>query len=386
MRHPAFKTLLFVLTFAALSVAMDSQVLAASTNHTIAKQAIMIDYDTGMVLFEKSAHVKMPTSSMSKVMTAYVVFEALKDGRLRLDTELPVSEKAWRKGGSKMFVEVGDRVAVEDLLQGVLVQSGNDATIVLAEGLAGSEDNFAAMLNDTALKLGMKDSHFMNASGWPDPDHYSTAHDLALLAMKIYQNFPEHYSIFSEKEFTYNNIKQPNRNPLLYRDIGVDGLKTGHTEAGGYGLMATGTRNGRRVFLVVNGLPSEKDRAQEGARLIEWGLRGFENKVLFKQGEAIGEAKVAFGKEETVALTVDEDIFITIPSTLRNDLDVTIQYQGPLVAPVKGGQEIGKLIVKIPRGETLEYAVKTQGSVKKIGFFSSLIMKIKFKLGMAQDY
>lgn len=369
-----------LLLFAVIVIASDAA--NAQLNSTSAKQALLMDYDTGMILYEKNAHQKMPTSSMSKVMTMYMVFEALRDGRLLMDTKLPVSEKAWRKGGSKMFVEVGKRVAVEDLVRGVIIQSGNDATIVLAEGLAGSEDDFAKALTQKAKELGMNDSNFKNASGWPDPDHYSTARDLATLAYHIISDFPEYYSFYSEKEFTYNNIKQPNRNPLLYRNIGADGIKTGHTEDGGYGLIGSGTRHGRRVILVVNGLPSEKDRAQESARLLEWGLRGFENFDLFAKGESVAKAQVALGKSETVPLQIKEAIKVTLPSSIKNDLKVQVRYNGPLQAPVKAGAEVGKLLVTIPRGKTIEYPLVAASSVDKVGFFSIFIANAKAKLGM----
>ncbi|HOO82296.1 MAG TPA: D-alanyl-D-alanine carboxypeptidase family protein, partial [Alphaproteobacteria bacterium] len=203
----------------------------AASIETKAKQAIVVDYETGTVLLSKNMDEQMPTSSMSKVMTMYAVFDSIKNGQISLNDTLPVSEKAWRMGGSKMFVEVDKRVKVEDLIRGVIVQSGNDATVVLAEGLAGSENAFANMINDKATGLGMKNSHFVNASGWPDPEHYSTARDLATLGRAIIHDFPDYYKYYMEKEFTYNNIKQTNRNPLLYRNIGADGIKTGHTEA-----------------------------------------------------------------------------------------------------------------------------------------------------------
>ncbi len=353
---------------------------AAETGHTTAKQAIMIDYDTGMVLFEKNADEKMPTSSMSKVMTMYMVFEALKDKRLSLDTKLPVSEKAWRKGGSKMFVEVGDSVTVEDLIRGVIVQSGNDATIVLAEGLAGTEEAFADGLNAKAAALGMTNSHFVNASGWPDPDHYSTARDLSTLAKAIIHNFPDRYPYFAEKEFTYNNIKQPNRNPLLYRNIGADGLKTGHTEVGGYGLIGSGERNGRRTILVINGLPNDKARAQESARLIDWGLRGFENVKLFSAGETVTNAKVVMGKAEQVPLMLENDLTVTVPIAVRNDLKVQAIYSGPLVAPVEKGQQVGTLQIEVPRIGTFEAPLLAADTVNKLGFFASTLAKAKLML------
>ena len=372
------RSLSFFAVLAVVLIAGLASVQASPYNHSAAKQAILIDFETGMILFEKNADEKMPTSSMSKVMTMYAVFEALRDGRITLDATLPVSEKAWRKGGSKMFVEVGKRVAVEDLIRGVIIQSGNDATIVLAEGLSGTEDSFADLLNTTAQRLGMDDSHFMNASGWPDPNHYSTARDLAKLAKALIVNFPEYYHYYSEKEFTYNNIKQRNRNPLIYRDMGADGIKTGHTEVGGYGLMASGERDGRRVLLVVNGLEDEKARAQEGARLLEWGLKGFENLTLFQSGETVEVADVAMGKQETVPMVLEDDLLVTLPVTLKNDLDVSVSYKTPLVAPVQAGDEVGTLTVKIPRGETLEIPLVAGDDVPEIGLFKKIFVKLKY--------
>lgn len=353
----------------------------AQTDYTVAKQAYMIDYDTGTVLLSKNANEHMPTSSMSKAMSMYLVFEALRDGRLSLDTKLKVSEKAWRKGGSKMFVNVGDMVKVNDLIQGVLVQSGNDAVIVLAEGLAGTEDAFAAALNEKAKELGMNDSHFMNASGWPDPGHYSTAHDLAILAHHLISDFPEDYHYFSEKEFTYNNIKQGNRNPLLYRDIGADGLKTGHTEIGGYGLMASGKRDGRRVVLVLNGMADKRTRAQEGARLLEWGLRGFKNYDLFKAGEEVTDAKVAMGQADTVPLVLHKDMKVTVPLNMKNDLKVEAVYDGPLVAPIKKGDKVGTLKVTIPRSDqVMEEPLYAGADVAQKGAVGMFFAKAKFLL------
>ncbi|MCB9995679.1 MAG: D-alanyl-D-alanine carboxypeptidase [Rhodospirillales bacterium] len=357
--------------------------LAADINQTPAKQAIIMDYETGMILYEKSADSQMPTSSMSKVMTMYLVFEALKNGQLSLDSKLPVSEKAWRKGGSKMFVEVGNEVAVEDLIRGVIVQSGNDATIVLAEGVAGTEEAFADALNIKAEKLGMANSHFMNASGWPDPDHYSTAKDLAIMAAAIIRDFPDYYHYYSEKEFTYNNIKQPNRNPLLYRNIGADGVKTGHTEIGGYGLIGSGERNGRRVVMVLNGLPDDKARAQEGARLLDWGLRSFDNMKLFAAGETVDHAKVAMGKTPEVSMVTEQDVIISLPKTVKNDLKVEAVYEGPLKAPIKKGDRIGTLRVHVPRVSDFELPLVAGENVEPMGFFAAALAKARIKLSGA---
>lgn len=369
----------FVALLTAFIMLFGAPVMAQSVVETSAKQAIIIDYDTGTVLMKKNADERMPTSSMSKVMTMYMVFEALKAGTIQMDDTFLVSEKAWRKGGSKMFVEVNKRVAVEDLIRGVIIQSGNDATIVLAEGLSGSEDAFAHAMTAKAKELGMENSNFTNASGWPDPMHYSTARDLATLGKRIIKDFPEYYSIYSEKEFTYNKITQKNRNPLLFRNMGADGIKTGHTEAGGYGLIGSGVSpEGRRVVLVVNGLASEAERAQESARLLEWALQGFANKTAFTAGQNVTEASVAYGKRDNVPLQVKEDVILTLPKVSATELKVEAVYNGPLIAPIAKGDQVGTLHVSVPgREQVREIPLLAAQDVKAKGFFAKTIAKAK---------
>lgn len=349
---------------------------AAPPVSTAAKQAIVVDYDTGAVLFEKNADERMPTSSMSKVMTMYAVFQDLKNGALSLGDTLPVSEKAWRKEGSKMFVEVGKQVKVEDLIRGVIVQSGNDATIVLAEGLSGSEDAFANRINEIAAGLGMTNSHFMNASGWPDPDHYSTARDLSILARSLMENFPNYYHYYGEQEFTYNNIKQANRNPLLYRNMGADGVKTGHTEAGGYGLIGSGKRMGRRVIVVVNGLPDEKSRAQESAKLLDWGLDHFENKTLFEAGRVVTQVPVFMSKESVINAVLNDKLFATVPKGQGDDLEKVVTLKS-LEAPVMQGAEVGTLTIKIPGQPDESFPLYAETPATRLGFFAGLLVKLK---------
>ncbi|MDP6345602.1 MAG: D-alanyl-D-alanine carboxypeptidase family protein [Alphaproteobacteria bacterium] len=262
---------------------------AGALVETPAKQAMLIDHATGTVLFAKNAEQPMPPSSMSKLMTLYLLFERLAGGGLTMEDEFPVSEKAWRMGGSKMFVEIGKRVKVGDLVRGIVVQSGNDACIVVAEGIGGDETSFASLMNEKARELGLLDSHFVNASGWPDPDHVMSARDLARLAGALIDKFPQYYDLFAEKSFTFNKIRQGNRNPLLYKNIGADGLKTGHTRAAGYGLVASAVRKGRRLTLVVNGLTSVNQRSRESERLLTWGFREFGSYALFKAGEVVAE-------------------------------------------------------------------------------------------------
>jgi D-alanyl-D-alanine carboxypeptidase (penicillin-binding protein 5/6) len=355
---------------------------AIGITDTSAEQAYIIDFDTGQVLLAKNEDERMPTSSMSKVMTMYMVFDALKSGRIALDSELEVSEKAWRMGGSKMFVEVGKKVKVEDLIRGVIIQSGNDATIVLAEGLAGSEEAFSALMTQKAKALGMKNSNFVNASGWPDDNHYSTAKDLSILASALVRDFPEYYKYYSEMEFEFNGIKQGNRNPLLYRNIGADGIKTGHTEAAGYGLIGSGKKDGRRVIMVVNGLDSMQDRATESRRLFTLALNSFENVKLYSKGETVEVAPVSMGKQPSVPLAVEDDIIVTILKMSRDQLEVETIYTKPFLAPVQAGQRIGKLKLSIPgTPEPLEYDLLTASSVEELGFFAKLLAKGKMAIG-----
>lgn len=378
---PFLRTLALTVFMLAVSIASASAQIDQTTS---AEQAILVDAQTGAVLLEKNANEKMPTSSMSKTMTMYMLFEALKQGRVQLDTKFVISEKAWKKGGSKMFIEVGDEVKVEDLIQGVVVQSGNDAAIAVAEGLAGSEEVFAQSATRRAHELGMTHSNFANASGWPDENHYSTARDLAILAFRIITDFPEYYHYFSEKEFTYNDIKQDNRNPLLYRNMGVDGIKTGHTEDGGYGLMASGVRDGRRLILVVNGLENEQARASEPARLLEWGFGAFENVMLYQKGDTVENAEVWLGESETVPLVIDEDLLVTVPKAARSKMKVTVRYEGPLAAPVAQGQKVGTLRIEIPGMETLERDLIVGSDVPELGIVPKTLAKARYFILGAQ--
>jgi D-alanyl-D-alanine carboxypeptidase (penicillin-binding protein 5/6) len=341
--------------------------LRAGALETAGRQAIIVDYQTGTVLFEKNADEPMAPASMSKLMTVYLVFEQLKSGRISMEDTLPVSEKAWRKGGSKMFVEVNSQVKIADLLRGIIVQSGNDACIVVAEGLAGSVPAFAELMNKKARELGLTGSHFVNASGWPDPEQKMTARDLAVLAKRIIQDFPEYYEIFSEKEFTYNGIRQGNRNPLLYRNMGADGLKTGHTEESGYGLTASAERNGRRVILVVHGLGGMQERADESARLIEWAFREFANYEFVKAGETIATAPVWLGESETVPLVVEEDLTVTLPRGDRDKVRVVARFDGPVPAPIEAGQVIGELEISAPGIEPRVVPLLAGAPVERLG-------------------
>lgn len=331
-----------------LFLVVSGLVAPAQAFETTARQAILVDDTTGVVLFEKNADELMPPSSMSKIMTVYMVFERLRDGSLEMSNELPVSERAWRMGGSKMFIDVGSRVRVDDLLRGVIVQSGNDAAVALAEGLSGSEEAFGDAMTERAHALGMTNSTFRNASGWPDPEHLTTARDLALLARQIVDHFPEYYPLFSETAFEYNGISQGNRNPLLYKNIGADGLKTGHTAAAGYGLTASAVRDGRRLILVVNGFESVNVRSQDAERLLDWGFRETRNYQLVGAGEAVVDADVWLGDAAKLPLVTAEPLVVTLSREARKGMVVKAIFDGPIPAPIAKGTEVGRVVVSAP--------------------------------------
>ncbi len=311
---------------------------------TTARWAFIQDFNTGATLLDKQGDDQMPPSSMTKLMTLYIVYERLASGRMKLDDQLPVSEKAWRMGGSKMFVQIGTTVAVEDLIRGIVVDSGNDACIVLAEAISGSEEQFADLMNDTAKKLGLTNSHFMNATGWPADNHYMSCHDIATLASDIIRQFPQYYHYDSEKTFKYNNIEQGNRNPLVQKGV-ADGLKTGHTEAGGYGVVASTKRGDRRIVLVLNGMDTMRERAEESERLMDWAFANFEDVTLFTAGDVVDQAPVWLGASPDVPLVSGHDLVVTMPRNWRRNAKVQISYDAPIRAPVAKGATIGKLTV-----------------------------------------
>jgi serine-type D-Ala-D-Ala carboxypeptidase (penicillin-binding protein 5/6) len=311
---------------------------------TSARWALAIDYNTGATLLDKAADEEMPPSSMTKLMTAYIVYSKLASGALRLDQSLPVSEKAWRMQGSKMFVPLGEQVRVEDLIRGMIIQSGNDACIVLAEGIAGSEEAFVDMMNARAKAMGLTHTHFANCTGWPDPSHHMSCRDIATLARHIIQDFPQFYHYDSEKTFTYHNIVQYNRNPLVQRGM-ADGLKTGHTEAGGYGVVASAEHGGRRVILVLNGMPTSRARVEESQRLMNWAFASFEDVTLFRAADTIEDAPVWLGTRRTVPLVGGKDLTLTLPRAWRDHARVAIHYDSPIPAPIARGDVLGTLTV-----------------------------------------
>jgi D-alanyl-D-alanine carboxypeptidase (penicillin-binding protein 5/6) len=349
---------------------------------TIAEQAFLIDMTTGEVLFEKNADQPMAPASMSKMMTAYMIFERLRDGSLTLEDTFTVSENAWRKGGAKsggstMFLEPGKRVKLEDLLRGIIVQSGNDACIVVAEALASNEAAFAEEMTVRAKELGLQNTVFKNATGWPDPEHLTTAQDLALLAKRTITDFAEYYHYYAEKEFTYNTIRQINRNPLLYKNIDADGLKTGHTVESEYGLTASATKGDRRLILVVNGLASKKDRSREPERLLSWGFRDFNNYRLFSAGEEVTEADVWLGKEDKVSLVIEREMLLTIARNARHKMKVTVTFENPIPAPIAKGDPVAKLVLTVPGRDKLEVPLLAGAAVERLGLFGRLGTALK---------
>lgn len=372
------KSLLRATFFAVALLAFAFSGANAQSIETKAREAILIDYQTGAVLLDKNADALTDPASMTKMMTVYLLFERLKDGSLTLQDTLPVSEKAWRKGGSKMFVEVDSQVTVEDILRGIMVQSGNDAAIVVAEALGGSEEAFARQMTDKARELGMESSLFRNATGWPDPEHVVTVRDLATLAKATLDNFPDFYKIYAEREFTYNGIRQYNRNPLLGRSAGADGLKTGFTDEAGYGLTASAERDGRRLILVVNGLESVKDRRIEAQKLMDWGFREFDNYALFAAGETVTEAAVWLGELPSVPLVVDTDVLLTLQRKARRDMKVRVVYDGPVPAPIEQGQELARLRIEFPDGEARDYPLRAGAPVAQLGLVGRLAAALKY--------
>lgn len=334
----------------AATLALTMPALAQADFDTKARFAILMDEDSGTVIFQKDADLPMEPASMAKLMTLAVVFNEIRDGRLTLDTQFFVSEHAWRTGGamsdgSTMFAELNSQIRVEDLVRSVIIQSGNDAAIVLAEGIAGSETSFAAMMNALGEDIGLADSHFTNPTGLPDPDMYVTARDLADLARYLIAEFPQYYHYFSEPDMEWNGIKQPNRNALVELGIGVDGLKTGHTEAAGYGSVISTDEGGRRLIAVLHGLTSMAERNEEGRKLITWGARAFERVAAYPEGAVVAYANVYGGSSPSVGLVGDGEVALYLPRGSRKCLNASVSYTGPLLPPVMAGDRIAELRV-----------------------------------------
>ncbi|WP_395374261.1 D-alanyl-D-alanine carboxypeptidase family protein [Marinicella sp. W31] len=359
-RHSMYK--LFVLLLITAVVGFDAisqtpipnqpSVAVPQAPSLAAKSYILMDYHSGAILSESNKDQQLEPASITKMMTAYVVFSEIKSGNLALTDMVTVSEKAWRTGGSKMFIEVGKKVSVEDLIRGMIIQSGNDACVALAEHIAGSEEVFASLMNQHAAKIGMRNSSFANATGLPSDGHLMTAQDIALLGKAIITEFPSLYSIYSEKQFTFNNITQHNRNTLLWRDPTVDGFKTGHTDAAGYCLATSAMRNGMRLMSVVMGTESEQARADETQKLINYGFRFFETHKLYNAGDERLNAEVWKGKAENVSIGLSKDLFITIPKGQYQNLKATVDMPSLLTAPIAQGTELGRLQIDL-QGNTI---------------------------------
>ena len=348
--------------------------------NTTASQAIIYDYETKTVIFEKNSKELVSPSSMSKIMTIYYLFKKLKDGEIKLTDEFKVSKKAWKKGGSKMFVNVGESVKVEDLIRGIIVQSGNDACIVVAEAISGSEELFAEELNLLGQEIGLKNSNFTNSTGWPDPEHLMTVEDLLTLTIRTIEDFPEYYHYYAEKEFTYSNIKQNNRNPLLYSNIESDGLKTGHTSLGGYGIVVSIKQNNRRLILVLNGLKSSKERAKESERLSKIAINQYFNYLISEEDKIIKNLNVWGGKKKYIGAIPNQKIMVTIPKKVKNNLKMVVRYKLPLTAPLYKDKPIAELIVKKNDTNTVlsKFNLYPEEDVKKGSFFAKIYYNFKY--------
>jgi len=354
---------------------------------TAAPNAIMIEADTNEVLFEKNADATFPPASMAKMMTTYLAFEMIQRGEVSLDDTTIVSDETWRewgRQGSTMFLRARDEVTIADLLRGIIVQSGNDASVVLAEALAGTEGLFVDWMNAKAYELGMRDSVFMNSNGWPVEGQMVSARDLATLAYHMIKDYPELYALYSERRFTYgvdlkgDPITQSNRNPLLYTVNGADGLKTGHTEEAGYGLTGSAIRDGRRIIIVVAGLNSERQRSSESQRLIEYGFRAYKSYALFAAGDVVEQAPVWLGEDGNVPLVVEEDVTLTLSRAARNRMQVKVVFTSPIPAPIEAGQDIAHLVISTPDAEDKIIPLVAGKAVGEIGPFGRLGALVKY--------
>lgn len=349
---------------------------------TLAVKAYLLeDFNSGHVIAASNSDMRVEPASLTKIMTAYLTFKALKNGHLQLTQTLPVSEKAWKIEGSKMFIEPNKPVTVDELLHGTIIQSGNDSSIALAEGIASSEDLFADMMNKEAQRLGMKNTHYMNATGLPDPQHYTTAADLATLAAALIRDFPAEYAkYYSTKEYTYNKITQPNRNRLLWLDPNVDGMKTGHTESAGFCLISSAKRNNMRRISVVLGAPNDSARATESQKLLNYGFQFFDSHLVYKQGQAISQLKVWKGSDNQVASTVANDLYVTIPKGEYANIKATMSSIQPLIAPIKKGQVVGTIKFTL-NGQTIdEQKLVAAKSVEAAGILGRAWDSIKLLL------
>ncbi|MEC7729019.1 MAG: D-alanyl-D-alanine carboxypeptidase family protein [Pseudomonadota bacterium] len=377
--NSVFRTLsiVFVLMLALTGKAMSQAVLIPSPPQIAGSSYVLMDPKSGRIIMEENSHERLPPASLTKMMTAYIVERELDEGRIAMSDMVPISVNAWKTEGSRTFVREGTQVSVEDLLRGVIIQSGNDASVALAEFVAGSEGAFVDIMNQQAQLLGMKDTNFVNATGLPSPEHFSTAYDLAMLARAIINDYPENYPLYAEKHFTYNNIRQPNRNSLLWRDDSVDGLKTGHTEEAGYCLVASAKRNDTRFIAVVMGTNSSEARAQEIQKMLNYGFRYYESERLFRSGQELIEARVWGGQADQLSVGMTEDVYVTIPRGSRNDLESTVDLDSVIKAPIKVGDELGRVKVSYNGEVLVDQPVLALTEVPEGGFFKRIWDAIK---------
>ena len=370
------KPLLVAFLFSFSAAAVTSPLVPAPPK-LAASAFYLVDAHSGKVIASKNADERLPPASLTKMMTSYIVAQEVSKGRVSLDDMVPVSVAAWKKGGSKMYIREGTSVKLGDLLKGIIIQSGNDASIAMAEFIAGSEDGFAELMNHQALELGMRDTHYMNATGWPAEEHYSTAKDLATLGVAIARDFPAHYKIYAEKYFTYNNIRQPNRNKLLWVDSTVDGLKTGHTEEAGYCLVASALRKNMRLVSVVMGTKSEKSRAQESQKLLNYGFRFYETHKLYGAAEEIHEDRIWGGVEDRLKLGLDEDLYVTIIRGEYDNLKPSLEVNGVIKAPVEKGQKLGFVRVMLNDKLVAQQPLVALDNVEEGSFFKRIMDGLK---------
>jgi len=342
---------------------------------------ILMDFHSGASLAELAPDERVEPASITKLMTSWVVFTEIERGNLALDAQVLISEKAWRTEGSRMFVEVGKQVPVETLLKGIIIQSGNDASVAIAEHIGGSEEVFASMMNEQARQLGMNETQYVNATGLPHPDQYTSARDSALLARALIERFPDFYAWYSEREFTYNEIRQHNRNRLLWRDPSVDGLKTGHTESAGYCLVTSASRDGMRLISVVMGTASEEARATASQALLNYGFRFFETYQLYEAGDALKTEPVWKGQLDEVALGVDDDLFVTIPRGRYDALDARVELSDRLIAPLEAGQQVGQLVIELDGNVVVQRPLVVQQAVVEAGFFGRASDSVRLWFG-----
>jgi len=363
-----FFSLLFLIFISFKSYSLDTK----------AEHAVVIDYDTNEILFEKNANVRVSPASMTKIMTVYAAFDRIKNTDLSITNKCRISPRAYKMGGARTFLEIDDNVSIDALLNGIIIQSGNDASIALAECLGGTEENFVKLMNVYSTRLGMNNTNFINSSGWPDPNHFSTVKDLAIVSNSLIRNFPDLYSYFSKNEFTYNNIKQPNRNHLLNNVEGSDGLKTGYTKKSGWGIAASAIRNQRRVTVVINGTNSSRSRLNEASNLINWAFNQTSQVILFEKNQVITNVDVWLGNKPSVNLITDKKILSTLSFDQIQLLKSTIEYKKPISAPVVKGNEYGKLLIEIEGKSTLKIPLIAESSVGKVNPIFRAFSAIKY--------